>query len=70
MIIAKRAQKRQCVRGERLLRRVRDFASAADARRMRDLGYRAALIGTALMARENPAELLREIIAATRTVRE
>jgi indole-3-glycerol phosphate synthase len=43
-------------------------ASAADARRMRDLGYRAALIGTALMARENPAELLREIMAATRTV--
>ena len=43
-------------------------ASAADARRMQDLGYRAALIGTALMARSDPAELLREIHTATRTV--
>jgi len=44
-------------------------ASAADACRMRDLGYRAALIGTALMAHVNPAQLLLEIIAATRTVK-
>jgi indole-3-glycerol phosphate synthase len=43
-------------------------ASAADARRMQDLGYRAALIGTALMARSDPAQLLREIQSATRTV--
>jgi indole-3-glycerol phosphate synthase len=41
---------------------------AADARRMQQLGYRAALIGTALMARSDPAELLREIQTATRTV--
>ena len=43
-------------------------ASAADARRMRQLGYGLALIGTALMAREEPSQLLREILAATRTV--
>jgi indole-3-glycerol phosphate synthase len=42
--------------------------SAADALRMRDLGYRIALIGTALMGRDDPAGLLREILAATRTV--
>lgn len=42
--------------------------SAADARRMVQLGYRLALIGTALMAREDPAQLLREIFDATRTV--
>ncbi|HEX3846507.1 MAG TPA: indole-3-glycerol-phosphate synthase [Steroidobacteraceae bacterium] len=42
--------------------------SAADAVRMRDLGYRIALIGTALMTRGDPAELLREILGATRTV--
>jgi hypothetical protein len=35
---------------------------------MRDLGYRIALIGTALMGRDDPAGLLREILAATRTV--
>jgi indole-3-glycerol phosphate synthase len=44
-------------------------ASGSDARRMQSLGYRLALIGTALMTREDPAELLREIFAATRTVR-
>jgi len=44
-------------------------ASAADARRMRQLGYRAALIGTALMAQGDPARLLREIFDAARTVR-
>jgi indole-3-glycerol phosphate synthase len=43
-------------------------ADAADARRMQRLGYGLALIGTALMAREDPAELLREIFDATRTV--
>lgn len=39
-----------------------------DARRMRQLGYRLALIGTALMTHDDPAKLLREIFAATRTV--
>jgi len=43
-------------------------ASGADARRMRELGYRMALIGTALMARDDPAELLREFFDAARTV--
>jgi indole-3-glycerol phosphate synthase len=43
-------------------------ASGSDARRMLDFGYRLALIGTALMAREDPSQLLREIFAATRTV--
>jgi indole-3-glycerol phosphate synthase len=42
--------------------------SAADARRMQQLGYGLALIGTALMAREDPSLLLREIFDATRTV--
>jgi indole-3-glycerol phosphate synthase len=40
---------------------------AADARRMQSLGYRLALIGTALMSRDDPAHLLREILATTRT---
>jgi indole-3-glycerol phosphate synthase len=44
-------------------------ASAADARRMQQLGYRAALIGTALMALEDPSRLLNEIFDATRTVK-
>ena len=43
-------------------------ASVADARRMRQLGYRLALIGTALMSSSERKELLREILAATRTV--
>lgn len=43
-------------------------ASAADARHMRELGYGAALIGTALMSCADPGPLLREIIDATRTV--
>jgi indole-3-glycerol phosphate synthase len=43
-------------------------ASAADAQRMMRLGYGLALIGTALMSREEPAELLREILATTRTL--
>ncbi len=45
-------------------------ANGADARRMRQLGYGLALIGTALMARDDPAELLREICAAARTVKD
>jgi indole-3-glycerol phosphate synthase len=44
-------------------------ASAADARRMQQLGYCLALIGTALMAHPDPSQLLREIFTATRTVR-
>jgi indole-3-glycerol phosphate synthase len=43
-------------------------ASAEDARRMQRLGYGLALIGTALMAGEDPSALLREIFNATRTV--
>jgi indole-3-glycerol phosphate synthase len=43
-------------------------ASAADAREVQGLGYRLALIGTALMSREDPGILLSEIFAATRTV--
>ena len=43
-------------------------ASAGDARRMMQLGFRLALIGTALMAHDDPSRLLREIFAATRTV--
>jgi indole-3-glycerol phosphate synthase len=42
--------------------------SGLDARRMQQLGYRAALIGTALMTRDDPTPLLREIFDATRTV--
>jgi len=44
-------------------------ASGLDARRMQQLGYRLALIGTALMASADPALRLREILDATRTVR-
>ena len=44
-------------------------ASAADALRMARLGYTLALIGTALMSRDDPAALLREILATTRTVK-
>ena len=43
-------------------------ATAADARQMQQLGYAVALIGTALMSSEDPSQLLREILAATRTV--
>lgn len=43
-------------------------ASGEDARHMRQLGYGLALIGTALMASENPAQLLGEIFTAARTV--
>jgi indole-3-glycerol phosphate synthase len=43
--------------------------TAQDALNMRRLGYRLALIGTALMTCDDPAVLLSEILAATRTVR-
>jgi indole-3-glycerol phosphate synthase len=43
-------------------------ATPADAAAMRRLGYRAALIGTALMTRDDPAALLAEILSAARTV--
>ena len=43
-------------------------ASAADAIRIQRLGFRLALIGTALMSRDDPQQLLQEIFAATRTV--
>jgi indole-3-glycerol phosphate synthase len=43
-------------------------ASAGDAQRMQQLGYGLALIGTALMTRDDPSQLLGEIFAATRTV--
>jgi len=42
-------------------------ASAADASRMMRLGFRLALVGTALMSHAAPAQLLREILATTRT---
>ena len=44
-------------------------SSAADAVRMARLGYTLALIGTALMSRDDPRQLLREILATTRTVK-
>lgn len=44
-------------------------ASAADAKVMQRLGYRLALIGTALMTCAEPAGLLREIFEATRTLK-
>ncbi len=43
-------------------------ATGADAGRMKRLGYRLALIGTALMSSGEPAQLLREILEAARTV--
>jgi indole-3-glycerol phosphate synthase len=44
-------------------------SSAADAVRMMRLGFRLALIGTALMSHDDPQQLLREILATTRTVK-
>ena len=44
-------------------------ATPADACAMRQLGYRLALIGTALMASDDPAARLAEILHAARTVR-
>jgi indole-3-glycerol phosphate synthase len=43
-------------------------ATSADAHAMRRLGYRLALIGTALMSHDEPALLLAEILKAARTV--
>ena len=43
-------------------------ATPADAHRVRGLGYRLALVGTALMARDDAGELLAEMLAAARTV--
>ena len=44
-------------------------ATPSDAEAMRRLGYRLALIGTALMSCEDPAALLAEILNAARTLR-
>jgi indole-3-glycerol phosphate synthase len=44
------------------------IATGADARGVMRLGYRLALVGTALMAHDDPSELLSEIFNATRTV--
>jgi indole-3-glycerol phosphate synthase len=44
-------------------------ATAADAQAMRDLGYRLALIGTALMSCDDPAALLADILTSARTLR-
>ncbi|HWJ36981.1 MAG TPA: hypothetical protein VNR70_17070 [Steroidobacteraceae bacterium] len=43
-------------------------ATPSDAQAMRRLGYRLALIGTALMSCEDPTSLLAEILNATRTL--
>jgi len=43
-------------------------SGAGEAAAMRALGYRLALIGTALMVHDDPAALLANIFAATRTV--
>ncbi len=44
-------------------------ASASDAVRVMHLGFRLALIGTALMVRDDPRPLLREILTTARTVK-
>ena len=44
-------------------------ATASDAVRMMRLGFRLALIGTALMSCDDPQQLLCEILATTRTVK-
>jgi indole-3-glycerol phosphate synthase len=43
-------------------------ATPADAQKVRALGYRLALIGTALMGREDAGGLLAEMLRAARTV--
>jgi indole-3-glycerol phosphate synthase len=43
-------------------------ATPADAQRVRGLGYRLALVGTALMARKDAGGLVAEMLAAARTV--
>lgn len=42
-------------------------AGPADAKRMRQLGYRLALMGTALMTHDDPGQLIREILSVART---
>jgi indole-3-glycerol phosphate synthase len=44
-------------------------ATAADARTVCGLGYRLALVGTALMQRDEPAQLISEILEAARAVK-
>jgi indole-3-glycerol phosphate synthase len=44
-------------------------ATASEAVRMKRLGFRLALIGTALMSHDDPQRLLREILTTTRTVK-
>jgi indole-3-glycerol phosphate synthase len=44
-------------------------ATASDAVRMMRLGFRLALVGTALMSCDDPRQLLCEILATTRTVK-
>lgn len=44
-------------------------ATAADAMRMSRAGFKLALIGTALMGRDDPGELLREILTTARTAK-
>lgn len=44
-------------------------ATAGDAVRMMRLGFRVALIGTALMNHDDPQRLLRDILTTTRTVK-
>jgi indole-3-glycerol phosphate synthase len=44
-------------------------ATPSDAVRMMRLGFRLALIGTALMSCDDPQQLLREILTTTRTVK-
>lgn len=44
-------------------------ATPSDALRMMRLGFRLALIGTALMSHDDPRQLLREILTTTRTVK-
>ena len=43
-------------------------ATPADAQKVRALGYRLALVGTALMARGDAGGLVAEMLAAARTV--
>ncbi len=43
------------------------IATAADARRLRQLGYRLALVGSALMTHPEPAGWIRSVLTAART---
>lgn len=53
------------IAGEVLLVSESGLHSAADIRRLRELGYRGFLIGESLMRAERPAEALRALIGAT-----